>query len=104
MNAEEAQRVMKNMLDFIRNHGNEDVTKITKSSEEEFTLQKEKYITEEKERLITEYKTKIQQDEIKLRIQKSSLENNARIQKMKTVNQLIEKLYKEAKHKMLNKQ
>lgn len=32
------------------------------------------------------------------------MENNARIQKMKTVNQLVEKLYKEAKHKMISKQ
>lgn len=32
------------------------------------------------------------------------MENNARIQKMKTVNQLVEKLYKDAKHKMVNDQ
>lgn len=32
------------------------------------------------------------------------MENNARIQKMKTVNQLVEKLYKEAKNKMVSNQ
>lgn len=54
--------------------------------------------------MVNDYKTKLQQDEIRLRIQKSATENNARIQKMKTVNQLVEKLYKEAKHKMMTKQ
>ena len=65
---------------------------------------KEKYIAEEKERVINDYKIRIQQDEIKLKIQKSTKENAARIQKMKTINQLVEKLYKEAIHKMIKKQ
>ena len=38
-----------------------------------------------------------------MRIQKSAEQNAARIQKMKTVNALIEKLYKEAKDKMVKK-
>ena len=104
MNAEEAGRVHRAMLDYIKNHGNENVTKIDKEMNEEFSKQKQVYINEEKERIVHEYKVKLQQDEIKLRIQKSSAENAARIQKMKTINQLIEKLYKEAKHKMINKQ
>ena len=39
-----------------------------------------------------------------MRIQKSAEQNAQRIQKMKTVNTLVEKLYKEAKHKMVSKQ
>lgn len=39
-----------------------------------------------------------------MKIQKSAEQNAIRIQKMRTVNQLVEKLYKEAKHKMLDKQ
>lgn len=38
-----------------------------------------------------------------MRIQKSAEQNAARIQKMKTVNALVEKLYKEAKDKMVKK-
>lgn len=38
-----------------------------------------------------------------MRIQKSAEQNAARISKMKTVNALIEKLYKEAKDKMVKK-
>ena len=76
---------------------------IQNQAQEEFTIQKEKYIAEEKERLIQDYRNKLQQDEIKLRIQKSKEQNEQRIQKMRTINALIEKLYKEAKDKMVKK-
>lgn len=76
---------------------------IDKQADDEFTIQKEKFIADEKENLMQHFKNKLAQDEIKLKIQKSAEQNAARIQKMKTVNQLIEKLYKEAKHKMVEK-
>jgi vacuolar-type H+-ATPase subunit E/Vma4 len=92
------------MIAFIRTHGDERVQTISKQAEDEFTIQKENYIAEQKEAIITDYKNKLQQDEIKLRIQKSAEQNIARIQKMKTVHSLVEKVYKEAQHKMVTKQ
>ena len=103
MNDTEASKVLTSMIQFIRTHGDERVATINNQAQEEFTIQKEKYIAEEKERLIQDYRNKLQQDEIKLRIQKSAEQNAARIQKMKTVNALIEKLYKEAKDKSVKK-
>ncbi len=100
MNDQEASNVLKSMIAFIKTHGDERVSAIAKQTEDEFTIQKEKYIADEKERLIADYKNKLSQDEIRLKIQKSAEQNAQRIQKMKTVNQLIEKLQKEAKHKM----
>jgi V-type H+-transporting ATPase subunit E len=47
---------------------------------------------------------RIEQDKIKLKIQRSATENNARISKMRTVNGLIEKLFHDAKVKMIAKQ
>jgi len=91
------------MIQFIKSHGQERVQAIEKQAEDEFTIQKEKYIADEKENLIQFYKNKLAQDEIKLRIQKSAEQNQMRIQKMKTVNSLIEKLYKDAKHKMVER-
>jgi len=91
------------MIAFITTHGDERVATIKKQAEDEFTIQKENYIAEQKEALIGDYKNKLQQDEIKLRIQKSAEQNVARIQKMKTVNSLVEKVYKEAQHKMMGK-
>lgn len=103
MNDTEASKVLTSMIQFIRTHGDERVATINNQAQEEFTIQKEKYIAEEKERLIQDYRNKLQQDEIKFRIQKSAEQNAARIQKMKTVNALIEKLYKEAKDKIVKK-
>lgn len=68
MNDSEASNILKSMIQFIRSHGDERVTSITKSAEDEFTVQKENYIAEEKERLVQDYRTRLQQDEIKLRI------------------------------------
>ena len=44
---------------------------------------------------------RLEQDKIKLRIQRSANENSARIQKFKAVNSLIEKIYKEAQAKIV---
>lgn len=76
---------------------------IKKQTEQQFTIDKEKYIADEKEAVTQMYKNKLAADEIKLKIQKSAEQNAQRIQKMKTVNQLVEKLYKEAKFKMVQK-
>ncbi len=76
---------------------------IQKQTEMEFTIQLEKYVADEKDSLTNMYKNKLAADEIRLKIQKSAEQNAARIEKMKTVNQLVEKLYKEAKHKMVQK-
>ena len=53
---------------------------------------------------MNDYKVRLQQDEIKLKIQRSAAENNSRISKMRTVNGLIEKLYHDARIKMVAKQ
>ncbi len=79
MNDQEASNILKSMIQFIRSHGDERVASINKQAEDEFTVQKENFIAEEKERLVADYKNKLQQDEIKLRIQKSAAENAARI-------------------------
>lgn len=88
------------ILKYIKSQNNKEVEKIDLESNQEFTTQKSSYIEEEKKRIIQEYKNKLAQDEIRLKIQRSAKQNNARIQSMKTVNSLIEKLYKEAKGKL----
>ena len=59
------------MVQFIDNHGKERADTIRKQTEQEFTIEKEKYIAAEKEKIIQDYKNKLQQEEIKLKIQKS---------------------------------
>lgn len=92
------------MVKFIYRQGQDKVLTIDKQGEEEFKKEKDTFIAAEKERLANEYKTRLAQDEIKLKIQKSASENQARIQRMKTVNTFVEKLYKESKNKMVERQ
>lgn len=103
MDPREANECSTAMLKFISKTGEDKINTINKQAQEEFTASRTVFINEEKERINTEYDNKIKQDKIKLMIHKSSTENNARIEKMKTVNSLIEKLYTEAKHKMVEK-
>ncbi len=79
MNDQEASKVLESMVQFIENHGRERADTIRKQAQQEFTIEKEKYIANEKERIISDYKNKLQQDEIRLRIQRSAEQNQARI-------------------------
>jgi V-type H+-transporting ATPase subunit E len=104
MNDFEAKQCQEAIHKFIKRQGEEKVATINKQRDDEFNTERNKHIEEEKQRIITEYNNRLAQDEIKLKIQRSATENMARIQKMKTVNTLIEKLYKEAKTKMIARQ
>lgn len=104
MDAREAMQCNEALLKFINRTGQDKINTISKQGQEEFNSQRASYIRDEQERIVSDYKTRLAQDEIKLKIQRSANENAARIQKMKTVNALIEKLYKEAKTKMIAKQ
>ncbi len=77
---------------------------IDKQASDEFTVQKEQYIAEEKERVTAEIKERLRKDEINLKIERSKKENVLRIQKMRTVNELIIQLFKEARVKIAKKQ
>jgi hypothetical protein len=97
MNDSEASTILKSMVSFIRSHGDERVMTINKQADDEFTIQKENYISEEKERLAADVKEKLRKDEINLKIEKSKLENAQRIENMRKTNELIKKLYQEAR-------
>lgn len=104
MNDKEAQQCYESMLKFIHRQGQDKADQIVAQTKEEFKKERENFIKAEQERISEEFKTRRAQDEIKLKIQKSAQENAARIQKMKTVNSLIENLYKEAKSLIIYKQ
>ncbi len=104
MNDIEASSILKSMIQFIQNHGNERVATINKQSEDEFTVQKENYIAEEKERIAADVKERLRKDEITLKIERSKNDNKLRIERMKTTNELIIKLYKESRVKIVQKQ
>ena len=85
------------MVQFIRNHGIERAQTIRKQAQEEFTIEKEKFIAQQKEDIIAAYKKKQAQDEINLKIERSAAQNRARIERMKSVNEMVQNLYQETK-------
>ena len=97
MNEREADTILRSMVDFIRSHGEERVQMISKQADDEFTIQKENYITEEKDKIANEFKERLKKEEIHLKIEKSKKENAKRIENMRKTNELIQKLYKDAR-------
>lgn len=104
MNDKEAQQCYESMLKFIHKQGQDKADQIQAQTKEEFKKERENFIAAEQERITSDFKTRLAQDQIKLKIQRSANENAARIQKMKTVNTLIENLYKDAKALIIYKQ
>ena len=104
MNDREASTILNSMVQFIRTHGEERVATIKKQADDEFTVQKESFIAEEKERITADIRERIKKDEINLKIDRSKKENVLRIEKMRTINQLILELFKDARVSIVKKQ
>lgn len=100
MNDNEASSILKSMVQFIKNHGEERVRTINKQADDEFTVQKESYIAEEKERITSEIADRLRKDEINLKIERSKKENLLRIEKMRTTNTLIQGLFQDSRLKI----
>ena len=104
MDSYTAKQCHEQMVKFITAQGNERALAIRKQGQEDYEREKAQFIEQEKERIKGEYITRYKQDEIKLKIQRSAVENSTRINRMQTVNGLIERLYKEAKVKIVEVQ
>lgn len=85
------------MVAFIQQHGKEEVARIQKSMGDEFTIQKNNYVEEEKKKITENYKNELANQEVRLKIEKSKLQNMERIQKMRKVNEFIEDLRKDTR-------
>ena len=104
MNDYEAKSCHEAMLKFLRRNGEDKIKGIEAQAKEEYESSRSAYIKEQQEVITNDYKNRIAQDDIKLKIQRSANENAARIQKMKSVNTLVEKIYKDSKTKIVSRQ
>jgi vacuolar-type H+-ATPase subunit E/Vma4 len=59
------------MISFIKQHGVEEVQKINKEKEDEFTIQKNTYIEDEKKKIAENFKNELANNEVRLKIEKS---------------------------------
>ena len=100
MDDTQAGKVLDSMVQFIKNHGQEQAKDIKKQTEQEFTIECEKLIGSEKEKLRKLYDTKLEQEGIKMKIERSKALNKQRITKMAYRNQLIDKSLEASKIEM----
>jgi|DEB0MinimDraft_12_1074336.scaffolds.fasta_scaffold76362_1 vacuolar-type H+-ATPase subunit E/Vma4 len=74
------------MVNFIKQHGIEEVDRINKSSKDEYTKQMSEYVEAEKDKITQNYKNDLANKEVQLKIEKSKQQNSQRIEKMRKVN------------------
>ena len=100
MNEEQARKIMESMIAFIRQHGEEEVAAINASADNEFIVQKNNFVSEEKLKITENFKNELENQEVRLKIQKSKEQNSERIEKMRKVNTIVEGLKSELKTKV----
>ena len=59
------------MVVFIVQHGKEEVARITKSMQDEFTIEKNSYLDEEKNKITENFKNELANAEVRLKIERS---------------------------------
>jgi vacuolar-type H+-ATPase subunit E/Vma4 len=59
------------MVAFIVQHGKEEVARITKSMQDEFTIEKNSYLDEEKNKITENFKNELANAEVRLKIERS---------------------------------
>ena len=100
MNDMQAKKILESMVAFIRQHGEEEVAAINASADNEFIVQKNNYVSEEKIKISENFKNELDNQEVRLKIEKSKQQNAARIEKMRKVNEIVENLRTELKSKV----
>lgn len=96
-------QILDSMIKFIKAHGDERVAEIKRQANNDFTVGKEKTIEAEKKRLVEQYQKDLANAEINFKIEKSALQNQQRIDKMRRINELVEGLQHDAKIKLHDK-
>ena len=100
MNDVQAKRILDSMISFIKQHGEEEVSAINTSADNEFIVQKNNFVSEEKVKITENFKNELENQEVRLKIEKSKQQNTARIEKMKRVNEIVETLRTDLKSKV----
>ncbi len=99
----QAEKILESMIQFIKQHGDEEVARIEKSMGDEFTIQKNQYVEEEKKKITDNFKNELSNQEVRLKIQKSKEQNLQRIERMKRVNEYVEDLRKQMRQEIREK-
>jgi len=96
----QAAGILTSMINFIKAHGQERVQEINRQAQADFTVGMEKTIEAEKKRLLEKQEKDLNIAEINLKIERSAEQNRQRIEKMQSINELVESLQVQAKHQL----
>ena len=88
------------MINFIKSHGDERVAEIEDQATNDFNIGKEKMIEREKTMLAEAHEKNLNSAEVKMKIERSALQNKERIDKMRHTSKLVDSLLMDAKVKM----
>ena len=83
MNQLQAEKILTSMVSFIKQHGVEEVSRIEKSRDDEFTIQKTSYLNEEKKKIRENFENELANQEVRLKIEKSKQKNAKNLDKMR---------------------
>lgn len=67
----QAEKILDQMIQFIKQHGQEEVERIQTSMDDEFTIQKNSHMVEEREKIKQNMQTQLENEEVRLKIEKS---------------------------------
>ena len=87
-----SDKILENMVLFIRQHGKEECQRITQSAGDMYTVQRTEYMAAETRKIEVEAEEAFKKQEVHLKIAKSKEQNERRIERMKAVNVYIDKL------------
>jgi V-type H+-transporting ATPase subunit E len=90
------------MVQFIRQHGREEVARITTSASDLYTIQKNEHMSDGKLKISDQAEENFKKQEVLLKIAKSKEQNERRIERMKAVNVYIDKLRKDTRATVQN--
>jgi len=60
----QAEKILENMVQFIKQHGEEEVARIEKSTKDEFTIEKNQYLDEQKKIISENFKIELANKEV----------------------------------------
>ena len=70
-NNKQAEKILDQMVAFIKQHGTEEVDRITKAMGDEFTIQRNQHMVEEKKKIVENLTNNLANEEVRLKIEKS---------------------------------
>lgn len=100
MNDAQVKQQIQQMVSFIRQEANDKANEIRVKAEEEFNIRKLSTVEAAREKIRAEYEKKVKQIDVNRRIAKSTEQNAARLEILKSRESILQETYDEAAKKL----